>query len=111
MIGAGEAPGNVKTEAINGTEILYVQWNGPSTCRLVNGLIVKYQVRFETSHGNPEIRDQELGDGKYWRSGGKILLTGLTPFTNYSIAVAAVNENGDVGLYSDAVTTRTHQCK
>ena len=32
--------------------------------------------------------------------GLEITLTGLTPFTNYSIEVAAVNEEGDVGVYS-----------
>ena len=34
-------------------------------------------------------------------------LTGLTPFTSYSIQVAAVNEEGNVGLYSEPVTRRT----
>ena len=58
-----------------------------------------------------ETRDVELGDGEDWRSGGEMVLTGLTPDTNYSISVAAVNENGDIGLYSDPVTTTTHQCK
>ena len=51
MIGAGEAPGNVKTEAISSTEI-YIQWKGPSTCRLLNGLIVKYQVQFDMNCTN-----------------------------------------------------------
>ena len=36
-------------------------------------------------------------------------LTGLTPHTNYSIQVAAVNEQGDVGLYSDPITTQTKE--
>ena len=37
-------------------------------------------------------------------------LTGLTPFTSYSIQVAAVNEEGDVGLYSDPLIRRTSKC-
>ena len=36
-------------------------------------------------------------------------LIGLTPFTNYSIQVAAVNEEGDVGLYSDPITRLTQE--
>ena len=89
-------------EAISSTEIS-VQWNGLSTCRLVNGLILSYRIRFIT-HGRVDTIDKELGDGEDWRSEGEILLTGLTPFTNYSIAVAAVNKDGDVGLYSNPVT-------
>ena len=42
-----------------------------------------------------------------WRSGGEVALTGLTPSTEYSISVAAVNENGNTGVYSDPVTTLT----
>ena len=107
--GPGEAPGNVRAEAVSSTEIS-VQWNGLSTSRLVNGLIVSYRVQF-TVNDATETRDRELRDGEDWRSGGDMLLTGLTPFTNYSIEVAAVNENGDVGLYSDPITAVTRQCK
>ena len=32
-----------------------------------------------------------------WSSGGETALTGLTPSTNYSISVAGVNQQGDVG--------------
>ena len=42
-----------------------------------------------------------------WSSGGETDLTGLTPSTNYTIAVAAVNEEGTVGLYSDPVIVET----
>ena len=34
-------------------------------------------------------------------------LTGLTPSTSYSIQVAAINEEGNVGLYSDPLTRQT----
>ena len=107
--GPEEAPGNVRAEAVSSTEIS-VQWNGISTCRLVNGLIVSYRVQF-TVNDTTDTRDRELRDGEDWSSGGDILLTGLSPLTNYSIEVAAVNENGDVGLYSDPIITLTHQCK
>ena len=42
-----------------------------------------------------------------WSSGGETDLTGLTPSTKYTIAVAAVNDEGTVGLYSDSVTDTT----
>ena len=103
--GAGEAPGNVTAEAVSSTEIS-VQWSGLSNCRLVNGRIVRYKVQF-TARGRTETRERELREGEDWRSGGDISLTGLTPSTNYSIAVAAVNVHRDIGLYSDPVTIQT----
>ena len=107
--GAGKAPREVRVEALSSTEII-VQWNGLSNCRLVNGRITQHRVQYETC-STTETIDQELGDDEDWRSRGEILLTGLSPSTNYSISVAAVNENGDVGPYSDPLTTRTHECK
>ena len=107
--GPGEAPGNVRAEAVSSTEIS-IQWNGLSTCRLVNGLIIKYEIRFQTCYVT-ETRDRELRDGEDWSSGGNILLTGLTPLTNYSIEVAAVNKNGDIGPSSDPITTVTQESK
>ena len=108
--GAREAPGDVRAETESSTEIS-VQWSGLSNCRLVNGRITQYRVQYETC-STTETRDYTLGDSEDWNSGGRITLTGLTltPSTNYIISVAAVNENGDVGLYSDPVTTMTHQC-
>ena len=103
--GAGEAPGGVAAEAQSSREI-NVQWNGLSTCRLVNGRITGYRVMY-TANGRSGTIDVEQGDGEDWRSGGEVTLTGLTPSTEYSISVAAVNENGDIGVYSDPVTTLT----
>ena len=108
--GPEEAPGNVRAEAVSSTEIS-VQWNGLSTCRLVNGLIVSYRVQFTVNGNTTDTRDRELRDGEDWSSREDILLTGLAPFTMYSIAVAAVNENREVGPYSDPITTVTYPCK
>ena len=36
-------------------------------------------------------------------------LTGLTPFTNYSIQLAAVNEEDEVGVYSDPLVRQTDE--
>ena len=37
-------------------------------------------------------------------AGGQVLLERLTPFTDYSIQVAAVNNQSDVGVFSAAQT-------
>ena len=106
VLGAGEAPGGVRAEAESSTEIS-VQWSGLSTCRLVNGNIIKYRVRFRVSCGDETGEMEAEGD---WKEGGRVVLTGLIPLSNYSISVAAVNQNGDVGPYSDPVTERTQNC-
>ena len=38
-----------------------------------------------------------------------VSLTGLIPFTNYSIEVAPVNNQSQVGPYSDPVVTQTEE--
>ena len=43
-----------------------------------------------------------------WLTDTSIVLTGLTPFTNYSVQVAAVNAGG-TGPYSTALTVETLQ--
>ena len=89
-----------------------VQWSGLTNCRLVNGIITKYRVLYTAANsgGQEQSEDYTLSDDQNWMSGGEITLTGLSSSTNYSISVAAVNENGDVGLRSVAVITGTHQC-
>ena len=91
---------------MSSTEIS-VQWSGLSNCRLVNGHIVSYRVHY-TAGGVVETANQVLSDSmRWWWSGGEILLPGLTPNTIYHISVAAVNENGDTGVYSDPIEITT----
>ena len=89
-----------------------VQWSGLTNCRLVNGIITKYRVLYTAANSGDQEQSEDytLRDDQNWMSGGEITLTGLSSSTNYSIAVAAVNENGDVGLPSASVRTRTDQC-
>ena len=109
--GAGEAPRDVRTMSKCSSEIS-VQWSGLTNCRLVNGIITKYRVLYTAANSGDQEQSEDytLRDGQNWMSGGEITLTGLSSSTNYSIAVAAVNENGDVGQSSAAVRTRTDQC-
>ena len=86
--------------------VISVQWDGLTPCRLVNGLIVKYRVQYTAEPSGVVQSTDEYGD---WDDGGQTSLTGLTPFTNYSIQVAAVNEQDDVGPYSDPITAQTEK--
>ena len=97
------APGNITTTAVD-SAFISVKWEGLTPCRLVNGLIVEYRVQYEAQSGGVMGSKEVSGN---WSSGGETDLTGLTPSTNYSIAVAAVNEQGTVGLYSDTIVIET----
>ena len=108
--GAGEAPRDVRAMSKCSSEIS-VPWSGLTHCRLVNGIITKYRVLYRANSGGQEqSEDYTLRDGQNWMNRGEITLTRLSSSANYSIAVAAVNENGDVGQSSVAVITGTHQC-
>ena len=103
--GAAVAPSNVRAAAESST-VISVQWDGLTPCRLVNGLIVNYRVQYTPqSDGMTQSIDQTAA-GDY-KTGAETSLTRLTPFTDYSNSVAAVNEEGDVGIYSDPITEQT----
>ena len=44
-----------------------------------------------------------------WHTSVEVSLTGLTPFTDYSIRAAPVNDQSQVGSYSDPVVTQTEE--
>ena len=85
--------------------VISVKWNGLDLCKNVNGLIVLYRVQYrEIASG--VVRSKDVA-GEWNVTEAEISLTGLTPSTMYSIQVAAVNEEGDVGLYSDPLIRQT----
>ena len=91
--------------AVSSTEIS-VQWDGLDPCRHVNGRIDTYRVQYtEVASGTVQSINEE---NRAWNVVDAVaLLTGLTPFTEYTIRVAAINEEGDIGPYSDPDTERT----
>ena len=101
--GAAEPPANVIVSIINSTSI-FVQWDIVSPCRATNGRITSYSIRYTIQpNGIPQTTLQS--------DGLEITLTELTPFTEYSIEVAAVNENDDVGVYSVAEVVVTDEAR
>ena len=98
------APHNVRATVVSST-VISVQWDGLSPCSQVNGLIVEYRVQYTAeSSGVVQSIDQT---GEWNVTGAEASLTGLTPYTNYSIQVAAVNEDRDVGRYTVLTTVQT----
>ena len=103
------SPINVTAIVVNST-VISVQWDGLTPCRYVNGHILKYRVQYISESSCVIESKDELG--RWDDRGIETLLTGLTPYTNYTIAVAAMNVKGDVGLYSNPITKQTAEyCK
>ena len=102
--GAVEPPANVMVTVNNSTSI-FVQWDIlKGLCRATNGLITSYSIRYTVQpNGIPQTTFQS--------DGLEITLTELTPFTEYSIEVAAVNENDDVGVYSEPEVVMTPEAR
>ena len=99
--GPAVAPMNVSATSVSST-VISVEWGDLTPCRLINGLIVKFTVQYRKVQGH-RVWNVEVSNDSDWN----ISLTGLTSSTNYSIRVAAVNENGDVGQYSTPVIAET----
>ena len=85
---------------------IVVEWNHILRCRDINGVIVRYDVRYQALPSGGVETAMVPG---VWNMGWAVTLTGLTPFTYYSIKVAAVNSQSDVGVFSEAVVTRTNE--
>ena len=97
-------PRNVTAKVVSST-VISVQWDGLTPCSQVNGLIVEYRVQY-TAESSGVVQSIDVA-GEWNVMEAQTSLTGLTPYTNYSIQVAAVNEQGDIGLYSDPIIIQT----
>ena len=85
--------------------VLSVYWDGLTPCRHVNGHIVKYRIQY-TSESSGVVQSVDKSGG--WNvMSERVFLSGLTPNTNYTIKVAAVNYKGHVGLYSKPIVKWT----
>ena len=91
----------VKGEVVSPMAIL-VKWNLLRACSEGDGMVVKYRVQY-TAESSGEV--QSIGELSITKL--EASLTGLTPYTNYSIQIATVNEHGVVGLYSYPITIQT----
>ena len=102
LSGAAAPPSDVEVTVQSSKSIL-VQWGPIENCRDRNGNIVGYHIRYQASGGSVET-EVVSGVGS---AGGQVLLEGLTPFTDYSIQVAAVNNQSDVGVFSAVIPAQT----
>ena len=84
---------------------ILVKWNLLRACSEGDGMVVKYRVQHTAeSSGKVQSIDQP---GELSITRVEASLTGLSPYNNYSIQIATVNEHGVVGLYSYPITIQT----
>ena len=88
---------NVTAEAVSST-VISVQWDHLRACGPVSDLSDKFSVKYTAMFS---------ADSEVLIATSEAALTGLTPYTNYFITVAVVNEMENVGPYSYPITNRT----
>ena len=91
---------NVRGEVKSSTSIS-LQWEDLMACNSISP-IVMYKVKYA-----PESRGRMTNTTVNETRRKDILLTGLVPYTNYSIEVAAMNEEGKIGPYSYRLSEET----
>jgi len=97
--GSPQSLREVETTSISVT----IAWDAVS-CTERNSIITGYVVRYTppSTSGNDRVMVAGTGD-----AGGMVTIDGLTPSTQYSIQVAAVNSDGDIGVLSTALSVQT----
>ena len=92
----------LRVEGITATSIT-IAW-GAVNCIERNSIITGYVVRYTppSTSGNDSV--MVVGTGDAW---GMVTIDGLVPSTQYSIQVAAVNSNGNVGVFSTTLSVQT----
>ena len=111
---------NLRTDATSSSSI-FVQWNLP---HLPNSEITSYDVYYKVSDtiqvasSTDPMNDNSYTTKSVTPSGGSdtpptsVIITGLTPFTNYTIRVRAIGQrlNGENTLFGDINSniTRTY---
>jgi len=87
---------------INSTNII-IAWDAIN-CIERNSNITGYVVHYTppSTSGNDSVMVAGTGD-----AGGMVTIHGLTPSTQYSIQVAAVNSNGRVGLAAASLSVNS----
>ena len=80
-----------------------IAWDAVN-CIERNSIITGYVVRFTppSISGNESVMVAGTGN-----AGGMVTIDGLTPSTQYSIQVAAVNSDGSAGVFSTALSVQT----
>ena len=98
---------NVTAEAVS-SKVMSVQWDYLRACSPVDNdtsvnFTVQYTKKSSDERGNINLTRQLIVTTT------NAQITGLLPYTNYSIKVAVVNDIGDMGPYSYPLTVQTSE--
>jgi len=95
-------PEMLRAVEISSTNIT-IAWDAVN-CAERNSNITGYVVHFTppSTSGNDRVMVSGTGD-----AGGMVTIDGLTPYTQYSIQVAAVNSDGSIGLATASLSVTT----
>ena len=84
--------------------VISVQWDIVSPCSSANNdKDIMFTIKYTS--GNKMKSLYQNGESHMTRA--KVSLTGLTPYTNYSIQVAVVDEQGEVEANTDPIAIMT----
>jgi hypothetical protein len=96
-------PTNVRAKAVNATNMTVI-WDDAKWLWLTCGGLAGFRVEWTAVSGGEVLYQDQTGDLS------EAHLTGLTPFTSYSIRVAAVDKVDQVvGTYSQPLTIKTNE--
>ncbi|KAK4288092.1 hypothetical protein Pmani_038864, partial [Petrolisthes manimaculis] len=94
------APGHVSCESVTSTSLV-VTWTPPPPPHR-NGIITSYRLSYQTPHHHDGRGGSVVDDGQ------RATLNNLTPWTNYSLSVAASTRAGE-GVASHPIICTTNQ--
>ena len=109
ILGTVTLPVNISIGEMNSTSIL-VQWDILRPCSDSESGIGLYSHIQSATHAlsSKEVENVDI-TGKWMGEEAEIRLTGLTPYTSYSIRIATINEEGDVEHYSYPIQIVTNE--
>ena len=98
---------NIIAEAVS-SKVILMEWDYLRACNQFHNdtsvnFTVKYTKKSSGERGNINLTRQLIATTT------NAQITGLMPYTNYSIKVAVVNDTGDIGPYSYPVTVQTSE--
>lgn len=108
MLAPSGAPTDVQSINITASTATLVWGTVPCTER--NSNITHYSVRYVPVSDDPASAVLQTVDGDGEENGGRYTLSGLLSLTNYSVRVAAVNQDGEEGPYSEPIFLETETC-
>ena len=96
---APTAAPQVVTASATGPKTISIDWNSVD-CIERNSKITGYTLHYNSTNGTATTTSLPTNNTTY-------TVTGLTPSTNYSVKMAAINSNGEIGPFTLPIPVKT----